>query len=129
MGDNSATIAFGKEDIYQGFKTKVLKNDKGEVCDAYSIASGLDYPAVGPEHSYLNDIGRVKYVSVNDNEALNAFSHCQKLKESFPHLKVHMQAYGMKLAKQTQKDKVIVINLSVRGDKDVEYVINLQNRK
>lgn len=128
VGDNSATIAYGKEAIYQGFKTKVLQNEKGEVTDAYSIASGLDYPAVGPQHSYLNDIGRVKYVSIDDNKALNAFYTLSKVEGIIPALESsHAVAYGMELAKSLDKDKIVVINLSGRGDKDVEFILNLNN--
>ena len=126
VGDNSATIAFGETDIYQGYKTKVLKNTKGEVVDAYSIASGLDYPAVGPQHSYLHDIGRVNYVSVDDSEALQAFYTLSKLEGIIPALESsHAVAFGIKLAKKLEKDKVVVVNLSGRGDKDTEFVLNL----
>ena len=127
IGDNSATIKFGVEDIYQGFKTLVLKTENGEVSDAYSIASGLDYPAVGPEHSYLNDIGRVNYVSVTDNEALNAFYTLSKTEGIIPALESsHAVAYGIKLAKTLDKNQIVVVNLSGRGDKDVEFILNLK---
>lgn len=130
LGDNSATIRFGTEEVYQGFKTKVLKGENGEVSEAYSIASGLDYPAVGPEHSYLNDIGRVSYVCVNDNDAVDAFYLLSKTEGIIPALESsHAVAYGMKLAKSLTKDKIIVINLSGRGDKDVEFILNKENRE
>ena len=125
VGENSATINFGKTEIYQGFKTKVLK-DGESVADAYSVASGLDYPAVGPEHAYLSDIGRVSYMSVDDKEALDAFYILTKTEGIIPALESsHAVAYGIKLAKTLSKDKVIIINLSGRGDKDVEFILNL----
>lgn len=124
VGDNSATINFGTADIYQGFKTKVLKDKKGNVCDAYSIASGLDYPAVGPEHAYLSDIKRVKYEAINDEMAVKAFYELTKLEGIIPALESsHAVAYGIELAKKLNKEKIIIINLSGRGDKDVEFVL------
>lgn len=122
-GNNSATIKFGKTDIYQGFNTKVLKDSKNDVAEAYSIASGLDYPAVGPEHAYLNDIGRVKYEAINDKDAVNAFYTLIKTEGIIPALESsHAVAYGMKLAKNLSKDKIIIVNLSGRGDKDIDFV-------
>ena len=128
VGDNSATIKFGVTDIYDGYKTKVIKNDKGEVAEAYSIASGLDYPGVGPEHAYLNQIKRVEYVAVNDKECLDAFYTLSKVEGIIPALESsHAVAYGLKLAKKLDKDKIVLINLSGRGDKDVEFVLSLNN--
>ena len=125
IGDNSATISYGQTKIYQGFKTKVLIDENNKVVDAYSIASGLDYPAVGPEHAYLNDIKRVNYVAVDDNEALDAFYKLSKYEGIIPALESsHAVAYAIKLAQTLEKDKVIVVNLSGRGDKDVEFVLN-----
>ena len=126
IGQNSATIKFGKEDVYQGFNTKVLKNNINEVCDAYSVASGLDYPAVGPQLAFLSDSGRVKFESINDNEALSAFYLLSKTEGIIPALESsHAVAYGIKLAKQLDKNKTVVINLSGRGDKDVDFVLGL----
>lgn len=126
IGQNSATIKFGKEDIYQGFNTKVLKNNINEVCDAYSVASGLDYPAVGPQLAFLSDSGRVKFESIDDNEALSAFYQLSKTEGIIPALESsHAVAYGIKLAKELDKNKTIVINLSGRGDKDVDFVLGL----
>lgn len=124
IGDNSATINFGEEAIYQGFKTKVLKNNDGEVSDAYSIASGLDYPAVGPEHAFLNDIGRVQYETIDDKKAVEAFYKLIKTEGIIPALESsHAVAYGVELASKLDKDKIVVINLSGRGDKDIEFVL------
>ena len=115
-------------DLYQGFKTKVLKDNDNNIAEAYSIASGLDYPAVGPEHAYLSDVGRVKYVSVGDSEALQAFYILTKTEGIIPALESsHAVAYGIKLAKTLSKDKIVLINLSGRGDKDIEFVLNKQN--
>lgn len=125
IGQNSATIKFGKTEIYQGFKTKVLVDDKNNIAEAYSIASGLDYPAVGPEHAYLSDIKRVQYVAIDDEEAIDAFYELTKVEGIIPALESsHAVAYGMKLAKTLSKDKIVIVNLSGRGDKDVEYILN-----
>ena len=126
VGQNSATIRFGVTDIFDGYKTKVIKDKFGNVAEAYSIASGLDYPGVGPQHAYLSQIKRVKYVTVDDNECLTAFYTLSKLEGIIPALEsAHAVAYGLKLAKSLDKEKIIVINLSGRGDKDVEYVLSL----
>lgn len=126
VGDNSATINFGETEIYQGFKTKVLKDKDGSVAEVYSIACGLDYPAVGPEHAYLSDIGRVKYETIDDKEAVDAFYELIKTEGIIPAMESsHAVAYGMKLAKTLDKEKVIIVNLSGRGDKDIEFVLNL----
>lgn len=125
IGQNSATINFGKTEIYQGFKTKVLIDDKNDVAEAYSVASGLDYPAVGPEHAYLSDIKRACYVAINDEEAVNAFYELTKTEGIIPALESsHAVAYGMNLAKTLSKDKVVIVNLSGRGDKDVDYILD-----
>ena len=130
IGQNSATISFGKEDVYQGFKTKVLKDNNNNIAEAYSIASGLDYPAVGPEHAYLSDIGRVQYVAVNDTEAVNAFYELIKTEGIIPALESsHAVAYGLKLAKMQSKDEIVIINLSGRGDKDIDFILNYNKNK
>ena len=104
---------------------KVLLDKNGEVAEAYSVASGLDYPAIGPEHAYLNEIGRAKYVGINDKEALSAFYELSKVEGIIPALESsHAVAYGIKLAKKLGKGKNIVINLSGRGDKDLDFVLN-----
>ena len=122
---SSAAINFGETLVYQGFKSKVLTNN-GVVCDAYSIASGLDYPGVGPQHAYLNDLGRVSYKMIGDEEALDAFYKLSKTEGIIPALESsHAVAYAIKLAKELDKNKTIIVNLSGRGDKDCEYVLNL----
>ena len=102
---------------------------ENNVAEAYSIASGLDYPAVGPEHAYLSDIKRVQYVTINDNEAVDAFFKLTKTEGIIPALESsHAVAYGMKLAKTLSKEKIVVVNLSGRGDKDVEYILNFVSK-
>jgi tryptophan synthase beta chain len=107
-------------------KTIVLQNKKGEPNPVHSIASGLDYPGVGPIHAYLKDIGRVEYTSVDDKEATSAFLELSKVEGIIPALEsAHAIAYAMKLASTLGKDKIIVVNLSGRGDKDIDYMAEL----
>jgi tryptophan synthase beta chain len=104
----------------------VLQNDKGEPNSVHSIASGLDYPGVGPIHSYLKDIKRVEYFSASDDETLKAFLELSKVEGIIPALEsAHAIAYAMKLAPTLIKDKIIIVNLSGRGDKDIDYVAQL----
>ena len=125
LGDNSATIKHGKLAVYQGYKSLVLQDEKGNIADAYSIASGLDYPGVGPEHAYLHDKKRATYVAVSDTEALDAFYTLTKCEGIIPALESsHAVAYGIKLAKTLSSDKVVVVNLSGRGDKDIDFILN-----
>lgn len=127
IGDNSCTIRFGEVGVYQGFKSKVLKDRKGNISDAYSIASGLDYPGVGPEHAYLDEIKRVEYEAVGDAEVLNAFYMLTKEEGIIPALESsHALAYAIKLAKTLDKEKSIVVNLSGRGDKDIDFILSLK---
>ena len=108
-----------------GKKTYVLLDENDNVAEAYSIASGLDYPAVGPEHAYLSDIKRVEYVTINDKEAVDAFFELTKTEGVIPALESsHAVAYGIKLAKKLPSDKIIIVNLSGRGDKDIEFILN-----
>ena len=130
LGDNSCTMMLGKVGIYQGFKSKVLMDEKDNIVDAYSIASGLDYPGIGPEHSHLGDMGRIEYVAVDDTETLDAFYTLTKEEGIIPALEsAHAVAYAIKLAKTLDKDKTIVVNLSGRGDKDVEYILKLKDNQ
>lgn len=124
LGENAASITYGTKDILHGFESLVLKDKNGEVADAYSIASGLDYPSVGPEHAYLNSIGRVNYVAISDKEAVDAFYTLSKIEGIIPALEsAHAVAYGIKLAKTLGKNETIIVNLSGRGDKDVDFVL------
>ena len=107
-------------------KTIVLQDDKGEPNSVHSIASGLDYPGVGPIHAYLNSIGRVEYTSASDEETIKAFLELSKVEGIIPALESsHAVAYAMKLAPTLEKDKIIIVNLSGRGDKDIDYVAQL----
>jgi len=118
-------LALGKGtvDVIHGFKTLVIHDDKGLIGESYSAASGLDYPGVGPEMSYLKDSGRITLASATDKEAIDAFSLLSKKEGIIPALEsAHAVAYGVQLAKSLSKDKIVVINLSGRGDKDVEYL-------
>lgn len=120
---NAATLTLGTKGGLHGFECYILQDEKGEPLPVYSIASGLDYPGVGPQHCYLKDIGRVKYVSIDDNECLDAFMTLSRTEGIIPALEsAHAVAYAMKIAKDLGQDKTILINLSGRGDKDADFV-------
>jgi len=122
-GDHAATLTLGKPGILHGMFTYLLQDKKGEPSNVHSIASGLDYPGVGPQHAYLKDQTRAKYVTINDKEALEAFLFLSKIEGIIPALEsAHAIAYAMKLAPTLAKNKIIVINLSGRGDKDLDYI-------
>ncbi len=107
-----------------GFKCLLLQDENGNPANAYSVASGLDYPGVGPKHCYLHKIGRVKYDVINDEEAIEAFYELSRLEGIIPALESsHAVAYALKLAKNKQGEKILV-NLSGRGDKDIEFVLS-----
>ena len=117
------SLGKGTIDVIHGFKTLVLHDENGKIGTSYSAASGLDYPGVGPEMSYLKDIKRINLASATDEEAVQAFSLLSKKEGIIPALEsAHAVAYGVTLAKTLSKDKIIVINLSGRGDKDVEFI-------
>lgn len=121
--EHAATLTKGQIGVIHGMKTKVLINERGEIAETHSISSGLDYPGVGPEHAFLESIARVKYVSATDNEALEAFTYLSRVEGIIPALEsAHALAEGIKQAKRLSKDKIIVINLSGRGDKDIDYI-------
>ena len=123
IGENAASLTYGKDGIIHGFKCKVLQKENGETADAYSIASGLDYPGVGPKHCYLKEIGRAEYVTITDKEALDAFMDLSRIEGIIPALESsHAVAFAIKYAKQN-KGKKILVNLSGRGDKDVDFVL------
>lgn len=123
LGENAASMTYGKDGIIHGFKCKLLQDENGNVCDAYSIASGLDYPGVGPKHCHLKEINRANYVTINDKEALDAFYELSKTEGIIPALESsHAVAYGLKYAKSNPNKKVL-INLSGRGDKDIAFVL------
>ncbi len=122
-GDNAAPLCFGKPGVIHGFKCYMISDEKGEISPTHSIAAGLDYPGVGPEHSYLKDSGRAKYVSVNDQEAFDAFNLLSRIEGIIPALEsAHAIAHAVKLAPSLNKDQIIIVNLSGRGDKDVSQI-------
>ncbi len=122
-GEHACTLTFGKPGIIHGFKCYLLQDEAGEPGAVYSVASGLDYPGVGPQHSYLKDIERVQYETINDKEAIDAFFEISRVEGIIPALEsAHAIAYAMKLAKEIGKDKTILVNLSGRGDKDIDFV-------
>ena len=117
---HAASIAGGRPGVLHGNRTYLLMNDDGQIQDAHSISAGLDYPGIGPEHSWLHDIKRAQYVSITDAEALEAFKFCCEQEGIVPALEsAHAVAQVMKLAPQKPKDHLMVINLSGRGDKDI----------
>lgn len=123
-GEHASTLTYGKPGILHGFKSYLLQDEKGEPDPVYSVASGLDYPSVGPEHSMLKDIERVNYEVANDEETIDAFFELSRLEGIIPALEsAHAVAYAMKLAKKNPQ-KSILINLSGRGDKDLDFVVD-----
>jgi len=121
---HAASISAGRVGVLHGNKTYLLQDENGQVRDAYSLAAGLDYPGVGPEHSFFHETGRAKYVTVSDVEAIEAFLTLSKYEGIIPALESsHAVAHAMKVAAGMGKDKIIIINLSGRGDKDAETII------
>lgn len=120
---HAATISKGSTGIFHGMKSKFLQDEYGKIMPVYSMSAGLDYPGIGPEHAYLSSIGRAEYYPVNDREAIEAFEYLSKMEGIIPAIEsAHAIYYSMKLARELGKDKVIVVNLSGRGDKDVYQV-------
>lgn len=127
---HAATLSAGKPGIIQGFKCYLLQEADGEIMEAYSVAAGLDYPGVGPEHSFYKDSGRAKYVSITDKEAIDAFLFLSKTEGIIPALESsHAIAQVMKLAPTLSKDQIIVCNVSGRGDKDASEVFRILDGK
>lgn len=124
IGEHSATLTYGQEGIMHGFNSIMLKDQNGNPAPVYSIGSGIDYPGVGPEHAYLKESGRSKVGLCNDNEAVDAFYKLSQLEGIIPALEsAHAVGFAMKLAKTLPKDKTILVSLSGRGDKDIDFVI------
>jgi len=116
--------------VLHGNRTYMMQNEEGQIIETHSVSAGLDYPGVGPEHSWLKDTGRAEYVAVNDDEALAAFHNLCKTEGIIPALETsHAIAYAEKLAKELPKDKTILVNLSGRGDKDINTVANIAGIK
>ena len=128
-GEHSASLARGSVGVLHGSQSYLLQDEAGQVCDTYSIAAGLDYPGVGPEHSYLKETGRASYVSVTDAQALEGFHLLSMVEGIIPALESsHAVYYASKLAPTLSADKIIVVNLSGRGDKDIYTVLELEKR-
>ena len=124
IGEHAATLTYGSEGVMHGFNSIMLKDAKGEPSPVYSIGSGIDYPSVGPEHAYLKEIGRTKIGLCNDEEAVDAFYKLSQLEGIIPALEsAHAVGFAMKLAKTLPKDKTILVNLSGRGDKDIDFIV------
>jgi tryptophan synthase beta chain len=126
LGQHAArfnTSGGGRPGVLQGTMSYVLQDDNGQVAATHSVSAGLDYPSIGPEHAFLHDAGRVEYVSVSDNEALEAFQLLSRLEGIIPALEsAHAVAYAMKAAREMSSDQIVIVNLSGRGDKDVNSV-------
>ena len=123
LGDHAASLKYGTEGVMHGFNSIMLKDENGDPAPVYSIASGLDYPSSGPEHAFLRDVGRVKYDLIDDEDTVDSFFKLSRLEGIIPAIESsHAVAYGMKLAK-TMGHGSVLINLSGRGDKDMDFII------
>jgi tryptophan synthase beta chain len=123
-GDHAATLTKGSPGVLHGFKSYLLQDEKGEPLPVYSVASGLDYPGVGPQHSLLKDIGRVQYVTASDKEAIDALFELSRTEGIIPAIEsAHAMAFAEKLARDLSPDQTILVNLSGRGDKDIDFVV------
>ena len=121
--ETAATLNTGRLGIFHGMKSYFCQDEYGQIAPVYSISAGLDYPGIGPEHAYLHDIGRAEYVAITDDEAVDAFEYLSKIEGIIPAIEsAHAVAYAMKLAPQMDKDQIMVINISGRGDKDVAAI-------
>jgi tryptophan synthase beta chain len=125
-GDHAATITKGSPGIIHGFRCHLLQDEQGNPGPVYSVASGLDYPGVGPQHSFLFETGRVRYEHINDKEAIDAFFMLSRVEGIIPALEsAHAAAFTMKLAKKMDSKCKILMNLSGRGDKDIDFVAKM----
>ena len=123
VGDNAASMSYGKPGILHGFNSYLLQDENGDPSPVYSIASGLDYPSVGPEHAFLRDVGRVNYVAISDEEAIEAFYKLCRFEGIIPAVEsAHAVAFAMKYAREHDTGSILV-NLSGRGDKDMDFVV------
>lgn len=128
--DHAATITKGSMGIFHGMKSLFLQNEYGQIDPVYSISAGLDYPGIGPEHAYLNEIGRAEYVDVTDEEAVKAFEYLSKTEGIIPAIEsAHAVAAAMRVIPQMDKNQIVVINLSGRGDKDVYAIARYRGVK
>ncbi len=125
-GKHAAPLNDGVPGILHGNRTYLMEDENGQIIETHSVSAGLDYPGVGPEHAWLKDAGRVSYVAINDDEAMNAFRRLTRIEGIMPALESsHAVAYAEKLAKQRDKDDIIIVNLSGRGDKDILTVAKI----
>lgn len=128
--DTAATIATGRLGIFHGMKSYFCQNDYGQIAPVYSISAGLDYPGIGPEHAYLHDIGRSEYVSITDDEAVDSFEYLSKMEGIIPAIEsAHAVGYAKKIAGQMSKDKILVVTISGRGDKDCAAVARFRGEQ
>ena len=128
--DTAATIATGRLGIFHGMKSYFCQNDYGQIAPVYSISAGLDYPGIGPEHAYLHDLGRSDYVSLTDDEAVDSFEYLSKMEGIIPAIEsAHAVAYAKKIAGQMSKDKILVVTISGRGDKDCASVARFRGEQ
>lgn len=124
LGEHAASMMYGEKGIMHGFESIMLKDKKGEPAPVYSVASGLDYPASGPEHAFLRDVGRVTYDVISDDEAIDAFFKLSKLEGIIPAIEsAHALAYALKIAQEDDSPGFVLVNLSGRGDKDIDFVL------
>ena len=122
-GKHAASLNAGKPGVLHGNRTYLLQDEHGQIVETHSISAGLDYPGVGPEHAWLKDSGRAEYVTIDDGEALAAFQDCCHLEGIIPALEsCHALAYAAKLAPTLASDRILLVNLSGRGDKDIHTV-------
>jgi tryptophan synthase beta chain len=129
-GLHAASIAGGRPGVLHGNRTYLLMNEDGQIQDAHSISAGLDYPGIGPEHAWLNDLKRVTFLSATDDEAVEAFQLCSKLEGIIPALETaHALAKALEIAPTKPKDHLMVVNLSGRGDKDLDSVAEYLGRR
>jgi tryptophan synthase beta chain len=129
LGDHAATLCQGQPGVLHGSLSYVLQDEDGQTADVHSVSAGLDYPGVGPEHSYWKDSGRVQYTSITDAEALAAFELLAKTEGILPALEsAHAVAQAIKIAPKLKAEQIILVNLSGRGDKDCQEVARLLQR-
>ena len=126
-GHHAASLCAGRPGVLHGCRTYLIDDAAGQIEHTHSVSAGLDYPGVGPEHAWLKDTGRAEYVGVTDQEALQAFHQLTRLEGILPALESsHAVAYGMRLAATMRPDQIVLVNLSGRGDKDVQTVAALE---
>ena len=128
--EHGAAICTGTKGILHGAFSYIMQDKEGQIEESYSVSAGLDYPAVGPQHAYLNDIGRAEYAAVTDEEALNAFQLLSRKEGIIPALESsHALAHALNMADEAEQETIIVVNLSGRGDKDLAHVHSILGDK